>query len=63
MTGSRPLKLVGGLTLGVEVDEVTVGLVERDSDGQVARAFMVTPREARRLAWALLEAASAAEEQ
>lgn len=54
------LELVDGSTLGVEVDG-TVDLVRRDSTGEMTLGVMLTPREARRLAWALMAAASRAE--
>lgn len=61
MSSAARLELVDGSTLGVEVDDVTVDLVHRHPSGEVALGLMLTPKEARRLGWALIAGAVTAE--
>lgn len=55
------LELVGGSTLGVEISDVTVDLVCRDTTGEVTLGHMLAPDDARTLARALMAAARAIE--
>ncbi|CAM3033798.1 hypothetical protein GCM10009763_19240 [Dermacoccus profundi] len=57
----QPLTFVDGSQLTVEVDEVTVDLVHRDSTGDLKIGITLSPVEAHSLSQALAAAAFAAE--